>query len=123
MARHTFNVTGSSEPVRIDAFLSKQNEMPSRSRLKALFESGLVRLNGEPIKPSAKVAQGDVVVVELPAAVPSALKPEALELPIIHEDSEGRDAIRELWNDLLDCIETGKRPSSDIENGLSSVAT
>ena len=36
--------------------------------------------------------------------------PQKKGAPIIHEDSEGRDAIRELWNDLLDCIETGNAP-------------
>jgi 23S rRNA pseudouridine1911/1915/1917 synthase len=58
----------------------------SRSRLHGLIDAGAVRVNGDHIKPSARLKRGDQVRITVPQAVPSTLEPERGSLKILYED-------------------------------------
>jgi 23S rRNA pseudouridine1911/1915/1917 synthase len=83
-----FQIADLLEPVRADQFLADRPDMPSRSRLKRLFDDGLVRVNGRPAKPSVKLKNGDAVEVELPPAAPAELPAEPIPLDIIYQDRD-----------------------------------
>ncbi len=71
---------------RIDRYLSDQLQI-SRARLKRLFESGLVRIDGRRVPKGAPVHQGARIEIDLPDA-PGAPCPEPeLPLAILYEDS------------------------------------
>jgi 23S rRNA pseudouridine1911/1915/1917 synthase len=58
----------------------------SRSGLARLAREGRVLVNGRPAKPASAVAAGDVVVVDLPAPVPSEIVAQDLPLVIVWQD-------------------------------------
>ncbi len=77
---------------RIDVVLSQSFELiPSRSFAAKLVNSGLARVNGKLVKPSLRVAAGDVITLagEIFASGGDAL-PQAEKIPlnIIHEDGD-----------------------------------
>jgi 23S rRNA pseudouridine1911/1915/1917 synthase len=74
---------------RVDRFLSSRLGRFSRSRIQALIRAGCVRdQRGTIGDPSAKVKQGDVLIVDVPA--PEAAEPAAqtLDLSIVYEDAD-----------------------------------
>ena len=62
----------------------------SRTRIQRWIDQGRVRVAGRvPAKPSARVAFGEAVEVDLPPVAPRATpSPEALDLAILHDDSQ-----------------------------------
>ena len=73
---------------RLDRFLAGTLAHLSRSRVQALIRDGHVHLNQRPAKPAESLRAADVVTWEEPAARPTTLAAEALELPILHEDDD-----------------------------------
>ena len=71
---------------RIDKALAEGLLDLSRSRVHALIQGDAVRLNGVRPKASAKVCEGDELMVVVPPPVPSDLKPERGDLKILFED-------------------------------------
>jgi len=80
-----FTVSQSDAGVRLDVFVSAQYPEFTRSSLEALFDNGLIQVNGSPAKPSYKVRGEDGVKID-----ESLLKaePPAIDLPIIYEDKD-----------------------------------
>lgn len=74
--------------LRLDAFLATVEPEFSRSRLKALIESGEVRLEDGPAKPSRLLKGGEQIVVELEPPKPAIPQPEDIGLSILFEDRE-----------------------------------
>lgn len=60
----------------------------SRSQVQDWIRSGAATLNGQPFKPNSKVADGDIVAVEVPEPEPVELKPEAIPLDVVYEDGD-----------------------------------
>ena len=89
-ARHfvTFDESASGE--RLDRALAVALPALTRSRVKALIESRRVTLaEGATIEePSRKVKTGDRFVVDIPEPEPAIPLPQALDLHILHEDSD-----------------------------------
>jgi len=85
---HTINAAGLPKSLRVDRFLAQLDYMPSRSRLKELFEEGKILVNGEPVKPSAKIQDGDVITADVPESKPPKIKPEPIPLAVLYEDKE-----------------------------------
>lgn len=77
-----------SDGERLDAFLASRIESLSRSRAVQLIADGHVTVNERIPKKSEKVSAGDVVLVTLPAAEPSAVTPEDIPLNIIFQDED-----------------------------------
>ncbi len=73
-------------PRRIDIYLFTRIGTLSRSRVKRLIEIGGITLNGKPTKPSAKIAEGDVIDVVMPPPTSRDIKPEPIPLDVVYED-------------------------------------
>lgn len=73
---------------RLDHFLVERGLSPSRSRIQGLVREGRVTVNGRPARASTPLKPGDWVRVELPAAEPSRLEPEAMPLQVVFEDQD-----------------------------------
>jgi 23S rRNA pseudouridine1911/1915/1917 synthase len=80
------HITTHEVGLRLDRYLARQVANLSRSRIQALMESGLITLNGAPVKPSHPVKHGEEVLIRLPGPEPSPLEPEAIPLDIRFED-------------------------------------
>jgi len=74
------------ERLRLDLYLSLKLEGMSRSRLQKIIESGLVSLDGKPVKASYKLHGGEKLVVTIPEESPLALPAQEIDLEIVFED-------------------------------------
>ncbi len=74
--------------LRMDRYLAEQLPELSRSYVQKLIKDGAVLLGGRAVKANYKVNPGDVIELELPAAVEPAIEPEELPLDILYEDSD-----------------------------------
>ncbi len=81
-------VSPSAAGQRLDRYLAAQFPALSRTRLAALIHQGLVRVAGEPARPSHRLAGGEVVEVTLLPREP--LRAEAVDVPleILYEDDD-----------------------------------
>jgi 23S rRNA pseudouridine1911/1915/1917 synthase len=83
------HVTASTETAgrRLDAFLARALPSLSRSRLKRLIESGLVRADGSPATDaSAKVRAGQTFAILVPESREAHPEAQRLPLDVIYED-------------------------------------
>ena len=72
---------------RLDRALARLLPEESRSRLSRLIDEGNVTLDGRAAKANAKVRSGESVEVALaPRPAQAAFAPEAIALPVVHED-------------------------------------
>ena len=71
------------------AELSQAHPTLTRSRLKSLIETRLVRIDGATVsEPSRRVKPGQLYALELPAPTHGAVAPQAMDLAILHEDAD-----------------------------------
>lgn len=76
-------------PTRLDKYLVNCLPEFSRARLQNLIKDGLVRINGVPAEKSGQLLDRPAeVVVYIPPALPTELKPEAIPLDIIFENDD-----------------------------------
>ena len=72
---------------RVDVFISKKENLLSRTRIKNLILKNKLKLNNRVIvNPSKKVSTGDKLVLEIPEPKKTSLKPYDFKLDIIYED-------------------------------------
>lgn len=71
---------------RLDRWLATVAAVGSRSEAERLLAAGRVLLDGRAAPKSRRLEGGEEVVVDLPGAVPSTLRPEELELAVAYED-------------------------------------
>lgn len=74
--------------VRIDKYLSEQFEELTRSYIQKILKANLVSVNDKSVKPSYKVAIGDIVDIEVPKKIEPDILPVNIPLDIIYEDSD-----------------------------------
>ena len=74
--------------LRIDKYLSTVNEQLSRSYIQKLLKSGLVLVDGKPVKASYQVEEGEVISLDIPEAVELEIEPEDMDLDILYEDKD-----------------------------------
>ena len=87
--RHHVTVGQDDAGVRLDVLLSRRLAGLSRSRLKALIESGQVSRGGAAVTaPATRVKAGETFQVAVPPAEPARLLGQALDLDIVYEDDE-----------------------------------
>ena len=72
--------------VRIDKYLSEELPSLSRTKIKSLIDENKVTVNGEIIKPSYKVLDGDKIEISNILEVDNKINPEDIPLDIIYED-------------------------------------
>jgi 23S rRNA pseudouridine1911/1915/1917 synthase len=78
---------------RLDRFLAARPEIMaahiSRSRIKALIDSGHVAVGGVAMRdPAKKLTAGDAVSLDVPPPAPAEPAPESIALDIVHEDDQ-----------------------------------
>lgn len=83
--RHELTVPPDAAGERLDVFLGKHLSL-SRNRLKALFETDAVRVNGRRAKKGQTVSAAEVIAVELSDAPSGAVADTSLALSLLHED-------------------------------------
>jgi 23S rRNA pseudouridine1911/1915/1917 synthase len=71
---------------RLDRALAELAGVP-RARAQRWIEAGRVRLAGAPARASRRVLEGERIVADPPEPEVSALRPEPIPLPILHEDA------------------------------------
>lgn len=74
--------------LRLDAWLASVEPELSRSRLKALIDSGEVTVGGQTAKPSRRLEGGEVVRVAVEPPRPAIPQPEEISLRILFEDED-----------------------------------
>lgn len=78
-------VEGAGE--RLDVFLARLAEVPSRAQARRLIDEGRVHVNGVPApKAGMKLAPGDRILLRLPPRAPEGLTAEPIPLDIVYED-------------------------------------
>lgn len=82
----TFTVAGHFAGKRLDAVVAKLVPDLSRTAAKDLIDAGNIMLDELVVKPSTKVATGQVIAITIPPAEEFHLEPEDIPLDIIWED-------------------------------------
>ncbi len=88
MALHTVTVAEESAGTRLDRFLASILATHSRSQIQRLIKDGLVEVGGRAGKANQPVKAGQVVTVDVPGPVDTAVKAEELPLPILYQDHD-----------------------------------
>ena len=73
---------------RIDALLARSIENLTRSQAQRLLESGLVTVDGAPVKKNRKTVPGELYRVEIPEAAETELVAQDIPLDIVYEDGD-----------------------------------
>ena len=74
---------------RLDKILLDRNPDFSRSRIEGLIKGGFVKVNSVVAeKAGMKVAETDVIEMEIPPPVPATPEPENIPLDVVYEDSD-----------------------------------
>ena len=85
----TLNVPESASGIRLDKWLSEQDELSlTRSAVQGIIKDKKVLVCGKPASKSDKAISGSEVTIELPEAVPMELEPENIPLDIVYEDDD-----------------------------------
>jgi 23S rRNA pseudouridine1911/1915/1917 synthase len=75
--------------LRVDAFITKKENLISRTRIKNLILKEKLKLNNEIItNPSKRVSTGDIISLEIPEPKEASLKPYDFKLEIVYEDDD-----------------------------------
>jgi 23S rRNA pseudouridine1911/1915/1917 synthase len=80
-------VPDESDGVRLDRFLVSVLPQHSRSQIQRLIKDGRVTVAGREARANQPVKRGQAVAVDIPEPVDPVPQPEALELPIVYQDS------------------------------------
>lgn len=87
MEKQTIIEKGTNVGLRLDKWIAKQCDL-SRARVKDLLDNGHILVNGEKVKASTSIQQGDVVDIEIPEIESTGIEPENIPLDIIYEDDQ-----------------------------------
>ena len=80
------NVSDEETGERIDSFLSGKTEF-TRTRIQQLIKERNIMVNGKATKSSYKIEKDDKIVIEVPEAETTEIKPENIKIDIVYEDS------------------------------------
>ena len=86
--REEFLVSWEEEDTRIDRYLSGVCHSFSRSYIQKLLKNGDILVDGQQVKSSYGVKEGDRIVVETPEAVEPEIQAEPMDLDILYEDQD-----------------------------------
>lgn len=77
-----------TDNVRLDAFISGENDKMSRTMIQKLIEDGEVLVNGNKKKLSYKVQIGDVIEINIPEPKETDIRAQNIPLEIVYEDND-----------------------------------
>src|SRR5579871_1541501 len=87
--QRTITVAGDEAGERLDRVLARHVAELSRSRLKALIETGAVTLDGRTIRdPNHRVNSGNTLMVDVPPPEPARPEPEPIPINVVYEDGD-----------------------------------
>ncbi|WP_027088370.1 RluA family pseudouridine synthase [Cohnella panacarvi] len=88
--RVEWRVNDASSGERIDKHLTERlaDRQVSRSQVQEWIRTGAVTVNGGQVKPNAKVAAGDGIIVTIPGPEPLEAFPENIPLDVVYEDGD-----------------------------------
>jgi len=72
---------------RVDRVVSDLSGL-SRSRIQRLISDGHLTVDGVPLKARSVVRAGDALLLQVPAAKPADIEPEAIPLEVLYEDPD-----------------------------------
>lgn len=87
-SQHLLHVPAAAAGIRLDIYLAQALPDLSRSRAQQLIQKGHVRVQGQAVKASHKVAAGEEVMVIIPRPQPSAVPAERIPLEVVYEDAD-----------------------------------
>ena len=99
MNRHIVLIVHDDDPSdRLDHYLGAHAPELSRTRAKEIIVQGLVTLNGERAKPSAKVTPGDVIEADVAEPRTPAAEPEDIPIDVVYDDDDiSHDCLQRRW--------------------------
>ncbi len=74
--------------IRLDKLISMKFEELSRTYVNNLIDDGHILVNDKKSKPSYKVKENDVIIIDVPEAKPIDIKAEDIPLDIVYEDDD-----------------------------------
>jgi len=84
----TLSPTEADHRKRLDRFLSEAFPEQSRSQIQKWIDQQQVLLNGKPAKAGYKLRGRERIEISLPEAQPCRLRPEAIPLDVVYEDTD-----------------------------------
>ena len=86
MRRLEFLVDSNHQALRLDVFLSQNQNEFSRSHLKKLIEKGHASVNNSPTQAKYRIKTGDKIILNIYPPSSSGIEAESIPLTIIYED-------------------------------------
>ena len=87
MDRH-IELVCADEGERLDRFVTRQLDRVSRAEVQRRVHAGDITVNGRPVRPSYRLAAGDVVRATLPDPRPEEFEPREMPLSIVYQDRD-----------------------------------
>jgi 23S rRNA pseudouridine1911/1915/1917 synthase len=84
---HSWAVPPEAAGERLDRHAAAVLDLP-RNQVQHLIRDGHLRLGGKPAKPSAELAAGDAIAVDIPAPADDRIVPEPWAVPVLYEDDD-----------------------------------
>jgi len=88
ITREKLLVLEEMEGERLDVFVTENMEQLSRSLVQNLIKAGKVTVNGQPVKASYHLREGEEVELELPEPQAVDIEPQNIPLEIIYQDQD-----------------------------------
>ena len=88
MAQIIYTVQEEYEDLRIDKYLSEQEDSFTRSYLQKLIRENRLLVNHKCVKPSYRIRPDDQIILDVPADMEPDILPENIELDILYEDDD-----------------------------------
>jgi 23S rRNA pseudouridine1911/1915/1917 synthase len=87
--RFSFKIDKGQDPLRIDKYLMNRIEKATRNKLQQAINSGMVLVNGKPVRPNYKIrALDEIIVYSDLSPEETDVVPEELPLNIVYEDTD-----------------------------------
>jgi 23S rRNA pseudouridine1911/1915/1917 synthase len=87
--RFSFRIDKGQDPLRIDKYLMNRIEKATRNKLQQAINSGMVLVNGKPVRPNYKIrALDEIIVYSDLSPEETDVVPEELPLNITYEDAD-----------------------------------
>lgn len=86
--KQEIRISGTGAGVRIDKWIAETLEDLSRSRIQQLLKEEHIFVNGKSVKANYKVAEGDLIEIDVPEATEPDIVAENIPLDILYEDDD-----------------------------------
>lgn len=83
-----YNIKKEEENIRIDKIIGNIEEDISRTTIQRMIDEGNILVNDKKVRPSYKVAEGDLITIQEEEPIEIDLVPQDIPLDIIYEDED-----------------------------------